>query len=635
MQVNVRLPDGSVMEVPAGTSVYEVAERIGPGLAKAAVAGEVDGVVVDQRFPIRSDVALRIITRKDPEALAVLRHSAAHLMAMAVKNLWPEVHLGFGPAVEDGFYYDFDVAEPFSLDDLAKIEKEMVRLVKEDLPYERYETSRDEAAKILDGMGEDLKVEHVGDIPVEEMSFYRNGEFQDLCEGPHVRSTGEIAALKLQKTSSAYWKGDASNRPMSRIYGTAFFSKKDLEEHLALLEERKKRDHRRLGAELDLFSFHDEAPGHAFWHEKGATLYRILLEYFDESHLKRGYRIVRTPMVMSEELWHRSGHWDHYKDNMFFVETEEGRVAVKPMNCPGHNLIYRTSLHSYRDLPLRMTEAGLVHRNEMSGVIGGLTRVRSFTIDDAHIYCTPEQMHEEIIGVIEHVFETYRAYGFSDFEVELSTRPEEGSIGSDGMWDRATVALEEALAAQGIEYRVSPGAGAFYGPKIDFHLTDSLNRKWQCGTIQVDFAMPERFDLSYIGPDGDRHRPVMLHRAIYGSVERFIAILIEHHAGRLPLWLSPVQVVVMSITDDHREYAEEVCGKLRDAGIRARLDVRNEKVGRKIRESTVEKIPYMLILGGKEVESGRVSVRDRSGDQGSSGLDEFMEKVRREDRERI
>jgi len=634
MQVKVTLPDGSVMEVPSGTPVHGVAEAIGPGLAKATVAGEVDGVVVDQRFPIDHDVSIRIITRKDPEALPVLRHSAAHLMAMAVKNLWPDVHLGFGPAVDDGFFYDFDAPEPFSLDDLERIEKEMARLAAAKIPYERFETTRAEAVKILDEMGENLKVEHVADIPEDTLSFYRNGDFKDLCEGPHVRSTGEIAAVKLLKTSSAYWKGDSDNRPLSRIYGTAFFSKKELEEFLTLLEERKKRDHRRLGVELDLFSFHDEAPGHAFWHEKGATLYRVLLQYFDESHQARGYKIVRTPMVMSEELWHRSGHWDHYKDNMFFVDTEEGRVAVKPMNCPGHNLIYRTGLHSYRDLPLKITEAGVVHRNEMSGVVGGLTRVRSFTIDDAHIYCTPDQMHEEILGVIDHVFETYRTYGFSDFEVELSTRPEEGSIGSDEMWERATEALSQALAAQGIDYRVSPGDGAFYGPKIDFHLMDSLNRKWQCGTIQVDFAMPERFDLTYVGPDGDRHRPVMLHRAIYGSIERFIAILIEHHAGRLPVWLSPVQVVVMNITDDHREYAEGVCGKLRDAGIRARLDVRNEKVGRKIREATVEKIPYMLILGGKEVESGGVSVRDRSGDQGSSGLEEFIDKVRREDRER-
>jgi threonyl-tRNA synthetase len=633
--IEIALPDGSRREVPGGTTIRELAALIGPGLGRVVVAGKVNGEVVDQRFVLTEDCAVVILTPRDPEALEVLRHSAAHLMAMAVQRVRPGVNLAFGPPVEDGFYYDFEVSEPFREEDFAAIEEEMGRIVKADLPYERSDVSKAEAKRILSEMGETLKVEHVDDIPGETVSFYENGDFRDLCQGPHVRSTGEIKAFRLLKTSSAYWKGDAANAVLSRVYGTAFFDKKELKKHLTLLAERKKRDHRRLGTELDLFSFQPEAPGMAFWHEKGAILYQDLLDYFRHGHEERGYRIVRTPLVMSEELWKKSGHYDHYKDSMFFVDTEEGRWALKPMNCPGHNLIYRTRVRSYRDLPLRLTEAGQVHRNELSGVVGGLTRVRSFAIDDAHIYCTPEQLCDEILGVMDFVLKTYRDFSFPDYEVELSTRPLTGSIGSDEMWENATSALTEALERHGGEYRISPGDGAFYGPKIDFHLKDSLNRRWQCGTIQVDFAMPERFDLEYVGSDGDRHRPVMVHRAIFGSLERFIAVLIEHHAGKLPVWLSPVQAVVMNITDAQADGVAAVHGKLVAAGIRSRLDLRNEKIGRKIREATLEKIPYMLVLGDREVEEGTVSVRDRTdGDLGTFSIEDFVARVKEEIRQR-
>ena len=627
-QVEITLPDGGKRIVLSGTSVFELAGMIGAGLARATVAGRVNGRIVDQRFALVEDAEVEILTTSSPESLDVLRHSAAHLMAMAVQRVRPGVRLAFGPPVDEGFYYDFDTREAFREEDFEAIEREMARIVEEDLPYERSVVSKERAADMLAEMGESLKIEHLDAIPGETVSFYANGDFKDLCEGPHVRRTGEIKAFKLLKTSSAYWKADASNKVLSRIYGTAFFSARELAAHVALVAERKKRDHRRLGAELDLFSFQPEAPGMVFWHEKGALLYQCLLDYFRDGHEQRDYRIVRTPLVMSEELWKKSGHFDHYKENMFFVDLEEGRLALKPMNCPGHNLIYKTGIRSYRDLPLRLTEPGQVHRNELSGVLGGLTRVRAFAIDDAHIYCTDEQLCEEIVGVMEFVSQTYRDFGFSEFEVELSTRPESGSIGSDEMWERATRSLEDALERRSAEYRISPGEGAFYGPKIDFHLKDSLNRRWQCGTIQVDFAMPERFDLEYVGPDGDRHRPVMVHRAVFGSIERFIAVLLEHHAGRLPVWLSPVQVIVLNITDAHFEYAAEVHGRLRAAGIRCRLDTRNEKIGRKIREAQLAKIPYMLVLGDREAANGTVSVRERvEGDLGSLGLEAFVSRV--------
>ncbi len=630
-KIEVCLPDGSSREVAAGTTIRELAAIIGPGLGRAVVAGKVDRVVVDQRFALIADCDVVILTARDEEALDVLRHSAAHLMAMAVQQVRMGVRLAFGPPVEDVFYYDFEVDEPFKEEDFAAIEEEMRRLVKADIPYERCEVTKEEARKILGGMGEVLKIEHLDDIPGDHVSFYKNGDFLDLCEGPHVWSTGEIKAFKLLKTSSAYWKGDAANPVLSRVYGTAFFDKKELKKHLTLLAEAKKRDHRRLGTELDLFSFQPEAPGMVFWHEKGAILYQDLLDYFRKGHEERGYRIVRTPLVMSEEVWKKSGHYDHYKDAMFFVDTDEGRWALKPMNCPGHNLIYRSGVRSYRDLPLRLTEAGQVHRNEMSGVVSGLTRVRSFAIDDAHIYCTPGQLCDEIVSVMEFVRQTYEDFGFPDYEVELSTRPISGSIGSDDMWENATDALKAALLRRGGDYRINPGDGAFYGPKIDFHLKDSLNRRWQCGTIQVDFAMPERFDLEYVGSDGDRHRPVMVHRAVFGSLERFIAVLLEHYAGKLPVWLSPVQVVVMNITDAQAGAAGKVHELLTLAGLRSRLDVRNEKIGKKIREATLEKVPYMLVMGDREVEEGTVSVRERTaGDQGASSVPEFVARVMKE-----
>ncbi len=633
-KIKVCLPDGSSRDVASTTTIRELAGVIGPGLGRAVVAGKVNGEVVDQRFALTADCDVVILTARDPEALDVLRHSAAHLMAMAVQRVRPGVKLAFGPPVENAFYYDFEVDEPFREEDFAAIEEEMRRIVKADIPYERSEATKEEAREILSGMGEVLKVEHLDDIPGNHVSFYRNDDFLDLCEGPHVWSTGEIKAFKLLKTSSAYWKGDAANPVLSRVYGTAFFDKKALKKHLTLLAEARKRDHRRLGVELDLFSFQPEAPGMAFWHEKGAILYQDLLDYFRKGHEERGYRIVRTPILMSEELWKKSGHYDHYKDGMFFVDTEDGRWALKPMNCPGHNLIYRTGVRSYRDLPLRLTEAGQVHRNEMSGVVSGLTRVRSFAIDDAHIYCTPDQLCDEIVSVMDFVGQTYRDFAFPDYEVELSTRPTTGSIGSDEMWENATDALKAALDRQGGDYRINPGDGAFYGPKIDFHLKDSLNRRWQCGTIQVDFAMPERFDLEYVGADGDRHRPVMVHRAVFGSLERFIAVLLEHHAGKLPVWLSPVQVVVMNITDAQADAAQEVQQSLASAGVRSRLDVRNEKIGKKIREATLEKIPYMLVMGNREVEEGTVSVRERTGgDQGTSTVPEFVARVLEEIKE--
>lgn len=557
--------------------------------------------------------------------LSTLRHSAAHVMAQAVKRLFPGTKLAIGPAVETGFYYDFDTERPFTAEDLEKIEAEMKKISKENLKIERFELPREEALELM--KDEPYKIELINDLPEDAViSFYRQGEFVDLCAGPHVNYTSKVKAFKLLNATGAYWRGDSKNKMLQRIYGTAFFKKQELSEHLQRLEEAKKRDHRKLGRELDLFDICEEGPGFPLFFPKGMVLRNLLEDFWRKEHTKNGYSEIKTPIILNEELWHRSGHWDHYKDNMYFTKIDENDYAVKPMNCPGGMLAYKRKLHSYRDLPQRIAELGLVHRHELSGALHGLMRVRCFTQDDAHIFMTPEQIEDEILGVIKLIDSFYKIFGFK-YKLELSTRPED-SMGTDEQWEAATNALEHALQAIGKEYTINEGDGAFYGPKIDFHLEDSIGRTWQCGTIQLDFQMPERFDLTYIGPDGERHRPVMIHRVVFGSIERFIAILTEHFAGAFPVWLSPVQVKVLPITDNNHEYSKKVFDELCKAGIRAEIDLRSEKVGYKIREAQLEKVPYMLVIGDKEMEAGTVAVRSRKGgDMGTMELGGFIEKV--------
>jgi threonyl-tRNA synthetase len=632
--VKIRLKDNTVKEYPAGMSVLDIAKDISQGLARAAMAAEVNGTTADLRKEIVEDSDLNILTFEDLEGRKAFWHTSSHIMAQAVKRLFPEAKLAIGPAIDNGFYYDFDVERPFSTEDLEAIEKEMVKIVKENLELNRFELPREEAIRYLEEQGESYKVELVNDLPEDSViSFYRQGDFTDLCAGPHVLSTGAVKAVKLLNVAGAYWRGSEENKMLQRIYGVSFPKKSQLEEFLQRLEEAKKRDHRKLGKELDLFSIQEEGPGFPFFHPKGMIVRNQLEDFWRQEHTRRGYQEIKTPVILNGDLWMRSGHWDHYKENMYFTKIDEEDYAVKPMNCPGSMLVYRRKIYSYRDLPLRMCELGLVHRHELSGVLHGLMRVRCFTQDDAHIFMLPEQIKDEIIGVIDLIDYFYSLFGFN-YHVELSTRPED-SMGSQEDWDRATNALREALEERKIEYKINEGDGAFYGPKIDFHLEDSLGRTWQCGTIQLDFQMPERFDLTYVGSDGEKHRPVMIHRVVFGSIERFIAILIEHFAGAFPAWLAPVQVKLLSITDRSNEYIAGIMNDFLDSGIRAESDLRNEKIGYKIREAQVEKTPYMLVIGDKEVEKGTVAVRSRSkGDLGAMKTEDFKAMLLKEIREK-
>jgi threonyl-tRNA synthetase len=634
MNITVSFPDGGSRVFESGVTIADVAGSISHKLAKNALAGEVNGKVRDLGTVLDSDAEVKILTWDDEEGKKVFRHSSSHLMAEAVQNLFPGTKFGIGPAIKDGFYYDFESEHVFSEDDFEAIEKEMARLqVKKD-PFEKKIVSREEALAYFKEKGETYKVELINDLPEDaEISTYRQGEFLDLCAGPHLPSTEKIKAFKIMSIAGAYWRGDEKNKMLQRVYATSFPKKAQLDEYLRLLEEAKKRDHRRLGQELGLFTIMDEGPGFPFFLPKGMILRNELENYWREIHREAGYEEIRTPVILNRELWERSGHWDHYKDNMYFTKIDDADYAIKPMNCPGSILVYKNSLHSYRELPIRMGELGLVHRHEKSGALHGLMRVRCFTQDDAHIFMLESQIKEEIKGVIRLIDDVYSLFGF-DYHLELSTKPEK-AMGSDEIWETATTALREAMDEEGLSYVVNEGDGAFYGPKIDFHLTDCLGRTWQCGTIQLDFQLPEKFDMTYIGEDGEKHRPVMIHRVLFGSIERFIGILTEHFAGAFPTWLSPVQVRLMSITDKQLPYIEEICAKMKARGIRAEVDSRNEKIGYKIREGVTQKIPYILVAGDKEVENGEISVRRLGkGDLGAKQIDPLIEEILAEIRER-
>lgn len=633
--IKVTLKDGKVLEFNEPIKIEDVAKKIGMGLYKAALAARVDGKVVDLMTTIDKDCNLEILTFDDDEGKGALRHTASHMLAQAVKRLYPDVKLAIGPSIDTGFYYDFDADFPITPEMLENIEKEMLKIAKEDLPLEKFVLERDEAIKCEKEKGEIYKVELIEDLPEDEtISFYKQGEFTDLCAGPHVPSTSKVKAVKLLNVAGAYWRGSEKNKMLQRIYGTAFTKKSELDEYLNMLEEAKKRDHRKLGRELELFSMHDEGPGFPFFHPKGMVVRNILENFWRNIHTKWGYKEIKTPIILNESLWHQSGHWDHYKENMYFTQIDEEGYAIKPMNCPGGILVYKSQMHSYRELPLRMGELGLVHRHEISGALHGLMRVRAFTQDDAHLFMMPSQIKDEVLGVIRLTDYIYKVFGFQ-YKVELSTRPE-NSMGSDEDWELATNSLKEALEAAEIEYKINEGDGAFYGPKIDFHLMDSIGRTWQCGTIQLDFQMPERFDLNYIGEDGEKHRPVMVHRTVFGSMERFMGILIEHYAGAFPAWLAPIQVRILPVTDRANEYAKSLEEKLSEMDIRVELDLRNEKIGYKIREAQIQKIPYMIILGDKEVESGKVAIRSRKeGDLGAMSFDDFISKLKTEIEKKI
>lgn len=630
--IRITLPDGSIKEFSAPVTVREVAESIGPGLAKAALAGKVDGRLVDLSHRIERDARVEIITDRSPEGLEILRHSTAHLLAHAVKELFPEAQVTIGPVIENGFYYDFAYDRPFTPEDLQRIEARMRELAAQAIPVVREEWPRDKAIEFFKSLGEHYKAEIIASIPEgETISLYRQGDFIDLCRGPHVPSTDKLRAFKLTKVAGAYWRGDARNEQLQRIYGTAWPDEKSLQAYLTLLEEAEKRDHRRLGQQLDLFHFEEAAPGAVFWHPKGWRIFQTLIQYMRARQEAAGYVEVNTPDVMDRSLWELSGHWQNYRDHMFTTQTEDGRVfALKPMNCPGAVTMFKHGLHSYRDLPLRMAEFGKVHRYEPSGALHGLLRVRHFTQDDAHIFCTPEQMEEECRTVVRLIMDIYKDFGFEQVRVKLSTRPEH-RIGSDEIWDRLEGALAQALESMGMGYELFPGEGAFYGPKLEFVLRDAIGRDWQCGTLQVDMNLPERFDLNYVAEDNTRKRPVMLHRALFGSLERFTGILIEHYAGALPAWLAPVQVVVLSIAERHTDYAQQVADALRRQGFRVETDLRNEKINYKIREHSVHKIPYLLVVGDQERESGGVAVRARGGiNLGSMPLEGFVARLRDE-----
>ncbi len=628
---NITLPDGTVREYPEPVTVMEVAESIGAGLARATLAGKVDGRLVDASQRIDDDAELSIVTERDPEGIEILRHSCAHLLAMAVKQLFPAAQVTIGPVIEDGFYYDFAFERPFTPEDLEQIEARMVELAKKDFPVSRSILSREEAIRLFEGMDEAYKVHIIRDIPGEEdLSFYRQGDFIDLCRGPHIPSTGRLKAFRLTKVAGAYWRGDSKNEMLQRIYGTCWPDKKQLKAYLHRLEEAEKRDHRKLGKRLDLFHFQEEAPGMVFWHDHGWTIYRTIEDYIRRRLREHDYVEVRTPQVVDRSLWEKSGHWDKFGDAMFCTSSESHDYAVKPMNCPCHVQIYNQGLKSYRDLPIRMAEFGSCHRNEPSGTLHGLLRVRGFTQDDAHIFCAQEQIQDEVSHFIDLLFSVYRDFGFDDVIVKFSTRPDE-RVGSDAVWDRAEEALEQSLKLKELEYDVQPGEGAFYGPKIEFSLRDCIGRVWQLGTIQLDFSMPDRLGAQFVDESGERQTPVMLHRAILGSMERFIGILIEQFAGELPLWLAPVQAVVLNITDHQAEYARKIKETLLNNGFRVQSDLRNEKIGFKIREHTLLKVPYQLVIGDREMDSGTVAVRLRGGkDLGGMPVEELMERMRKE-----
>ncbi|HIZ23166.1 MAG TPA: threonine--tRNA ligase [Candidatus Blautia faecigallinarum] len=631
----ITLKDGSKKEYAEPKSVLQIAEDISEGLARAACAGEVDGETVDLRTVLDKDCELNILTFDSEGGKGAFRHTTSHIMAQAIKRLYPDVKLAIGPSVAEGFYYDVDSDTPLTADDLEKIEAEMKKIVKEALPITRFTKPREEAIAYFKEKNEPYKVELIEDLPEDaEISFYQQGEFVDLCAGPHLMTTKPVKAFKLTSLAGAYWRGSEKNKMLTRIYGTSYTKKADLEEYLHRMEEAKKRDHRKLGKELGLFMMREEGPGFPFFLPKGMVLKNTLLDYWREIHNKAGYVEISTPIMLSRHLWETSGHWDHYKENMYTTVIDETDFAIKPMNCPGGILVYQSDPRSYKDLPIRMGELGLVHRHEKSGQLHGLMRVRCFTQDDAHIFMMPEQIRDEIKGVAKLIDEVYQLFGFK-YHVELSTRPED-SMGSDEDWEMATDALRGALEDLGLPYVVNEGDGAFYGPKIDFHLEDSIGRTWQCGTIQLDFQLPLRFNCEYIGADGEKHRPIMIHRVAFGSIERFIGILIEHFAGAFPTWLAPVQVKVLPISDKHMEYGQKVLEQLKDAGIRAEIDTRAEKIGYKIREARLQKIPYMLIVGAKEEEEGKVSVRSRfAGDEGAKELGAFIESIKEEIKDRV
>ncbi|MGI6172593.1 MAG: threonine--tRNA ligase [Christensenellales bacterium] len=622
--------DGRTMEFDDGMNALDIAGKLGGDVKKTALAAKLDGETIDLVKPIAGDHELKFLTFADEDGRHALRHTASHILAQAVLRLRPDAKLAIGPAIENGFYYDFDAEEPFTPDFLKAVEKEMQKIVKQNLRLERFELPRAEAIELTEKMAQPYKTELIRDLPEDEtISFYKQGDFTDLCAGPHLPSTGRVKAFKLMSIAGAYWRGSEKNKMLQRIYGTAFFDKEELDAYLARLEEAKKRDHRKLGKELDLFSLMDEGPGFPFFFPKGMILRNLLEGYWRKIHTEYGYEEIKTPIMLNRQLWETSGHWDHYRENMYTTKIDDQDFAIKPMNCPGGILVYKRKTWSYRELPCRSGELGLVHRHELSGALHGLMRVRCFTQDDAHIFMTPAQIKDEIIGVYRLIDEVYKVFGFK-YRVELSTRPE-NSIGTDEMWEQATRGLQGALDELGVTYVVNEGDGAFYGPKIDFHLEDSIGRTWQCGTIQLDMNLPERFELTYVGADGEKHRPVMIHRVAFGSIERFIGILTEHFAGAFPLWLSPVQCKIMTITNRGDEAAKALESALRKAGFRVEMDLRNEKIGFKIREAQVEKVPYMLVIGDKEAESGEVAVRSRKkGDMGSMKADALLSMLKEE-----
>ncbi|MGO4888667.1 threonine--tRNA ligase [Anaerobacillus sp. MEB173] len=629
-QIQITFPDGAVKEFPKGVTTEEIAGSISPGLKKKAVAGKVDGKVIDLNRAIEADGAIEIVTLDSADGLEVYRHSTAHLMAQAIKRLYKDVKLGIGPVIENGFYYDIDMPHTLTPEDLPKIEKEMKKIINENLEIKRRVVTREEALKIYEDLGDHLKVELINDLPEGELiTIYDQGEFFDLCRGPHLPSTGKIKAIKLMNIAGAYWRGNSDNQMLQRIYGTAFPKQAELDEYLHFIEEAQKRDHRKLAKELQLFMFSEESPGMPFYLPKGQIVRTELENFSRELQRKAGYDEVRTPFMMNQRLWEQSGHWDHYHENMYFSEVDETKFAMKPMNCPGHMMIFKNELHSYRDLPIRMAEFGQVHRHELSGALNGMLRVRTFTQDDAHIFVTPGQIEDEIKEVFALIDKIYSTFGF-DYSVELSTRPEK-SMGSDELWEQAEGSLRNVLTDLGIDYHLNEGDGAFYGPKIDFHIKDALKRSHQCATIQLDFQMPEKFDLTYVDENNQKVRPVVIHRAIYGSIDRFFGILIEHFAGAFPTWLAPVQAEIIPVADMHLDYAKEVKAKLLEAGVRVHIDTRNEKMGYKIREAQMQKIPYALVLGDKEIEETAVNVR-KYGEQKSEtvGLDQFIAQITEE-----
>lgn len=629
--MKITLKDGSVKEYESATTAAEITKDISMGLYRNACCCRINGAVKDLRTVVDSDCEFEVLTFDEEDGKKAFNHTASHVMAQAVKRLYPDTKLTIGPAIENGFYYDFDVETPFGPEDLEKIEKEMKKIIKENYPIEKFELPVDEAIKLMQDKGEPYKIELINEHAGkgEAISFYKQGEFTELCAGPHIPEMKVIKAFKLTNCTGAYWRGDAKNKMLCRVYGIAFPKASMLEDYLQMLEEAKKRDHRKIGKELELFTIMEEGPGFPFFLPKGMDLKNALIDYWREVHKKEGYLEIQTPMILNRALWERSGHWDHYKDNMYTTVIDDEDYAIKPMNCPGGILVYKTKMHSYKDLPLRMGELGLVHRHELSGALHGLMRVRCFTQDDAHIFMTREQIKDEIKGVVQLIDSVYSTFGF-EYHIELSTQPED-SMGAKEDWDIATEALRNAITELGYDYEVNEGDGAFYGPKLDFHLTDCLGRTWQCGTIQLDFQLPERFELEYIGADGEKHRPIMIHRVVFGSIERFIGILTEHFAGAFPTWLAPVQVKFLPIADRHADYAREIMEKLEAKGIRCELDDRSEKTGFKIRAAQMEKVPYMIIVGDKDVEAGTVSVRSRkNGDEGATTVDEFVARIEKE-----